>query len=661
MKRTTVKRARQVARVVIAKRAKGGRKAQTQTQAQANAKERSERMSRKASKAAKVRAGGSAAAAPVSQPPAPTSAAPRARAPRSAEANGQGQGQGQGQGHGRNGSTMRKLLRHGRNQGFLTYDDLGDGCPEIFSGSSDELDRVLTALEHEGIDLVGGDDASRTAAAYARGGVDLSADADVDGDGDSASSPRVRRGEEIEDPIHLYFGQMSNIPLLTKQEEWTLAVEIDDLKRELRSRVLTTEVGCREAQRLLEKAAKGKLYYDRVIKEPQKGKRKEVLARLEADIRELESIHQANVADATLATHEGGGRTRRDRIAARERIASRNARALEIFEQYEIDVTLSLRWRARLEELVSSILRTRITLKLLARQIGGGPVPSPNPETVAALEERLELLLEKSFETPGDLYRRTKELRDIAQKFARAKGRLSMGNLRLVVSIAKKYRNRGLTFLDQIQEGNTGLMRAVEKFDYRKGFKFSTYATWWIRQSITRALAEKSRIIRLPVYMTVTVSRMRQASKEIYQNTGRRASMLEIAESLKLPIDETQKILKMARKPISLNVPLGEGRDGNFVDFLEDKSFGPPTLGVTHELLRERIATVLDTLTMREKEIVRMRYGLGGNTYTLEELGKKFNVTRERIRQIEIRALRKLQHPVRSKRLEAFLGELDRA
>jgi RNA polymerase primary sigma factor len=519
---------------------------------------------------------------------------------------------------------VKKLVNSGKSKGFLTYGELSDGFPQVF-GEQEELDKVLNVLETEGIDLV----------AEAEGpGFDAA---------DAAEAAEERpAGPEIEDPIHVYFSQMSDIPLLTKDEEVAHAVEIAELKKELRALVLTTRFGFREAERLLDKARTSKLAYERVIKEENKAKRKETLAALELHVKELGAIREANDKESTSL-----------KVAAKRKIAERSQRALEIYSLYEVDVALLVRWKTRLEEHLRQILRAKINLKMLSRQ-------PASAEWCAAEQEKYEKLLGKSWEAPGDLWKRVKELREAAGRFDRVKGKLSTGNLRLVVSIAKKYRNRGLTFLDLIQEGNTGLMRAVEKFDHTKGFKFSTYATWWIRQSITRALAEKSHLIRLPVYMTETMSKMRQTSKEIFQATGRKPSMLEVAENLQLDADETQKVLKMSKRPISLNVPLGDGRDGSFSDFLEDKCFDSPTRGVTHDLLKERLASVLDTLTQREKEIIRMRYGLDGSTYTLEELGKKFNVTRERIRQIEIRALRKLQHPVRSKKLESFLGELER-
>ena len=444
---------------------------------------------------------------------------------------------------------------------------------------------------------------------------------------------------------------MHDIPLLDREQELSLAAEIDGLKRQLRARVLTTRAGFREAQRLLEKALTGKLHYDRCVKDADKPRRLETLARLEVHLRDLLATFEANDRDAAVLREPATAR--REALALKRRIAERLALSLAIFEHYDIDCALVLRWQRRLAEQLSQLLRTKILLRIIIRQ-------QASPEWQEAQADRLHKLGQKSWESAGELVKRTRELRGLAARFERSKGQLSLGNLRLVVSIAKRYRNRGLSFLDLIQEGNTGLMRAVEKFDHTKGFKFSTYATWWIRQSVTRAIAEKSRIIRLPVYMTETVAKMRQASKDIYAATGRKPSMSELAASVELDVSETRKVLKVAQRPISLNDPLGEGREGTFVDFMVDKQASPPTAGVTRDLLKDKLRSVLQTLTEREREIISLRYGLGGNAYTLEELGRKFNVTRERIRQIEIRALRKLQHPVRSKKLEGFLGELDR-
>ena len=242
-------------------------------------------------------------------------------------------------------------------------------------------------------------------------------------------------------------------------------------------------------------------------------------------------------------------------------------------------------------------------------------------------------------------------------EYEQAKRDLSAGNLRLVVSIAKKYRNRGLPFLDIIQEGNTGLMRAVDKYEYKRGYKFSTYATWWIRQAITRAIADHARTIRVPVHMIETMSKLRSIQKHLLQELGREPTLEELADRADMPLEETRRVMKISKHPISLDRPVGESEDSQFGDFIEDERLGSPSDQASNDMLRQRINDVLKTLTYREREILKLRYGIGdGYTYTLEEVGRIFKVTRERVRQVESKAIRKLQHPVRRKRLSSFMN-----
>jgi RNA polymerase primary sigma factor len=274
----------------------------------------------------------------------------------------------------------------------------------------------------------------------------------------------------------------------------------------------------------------------------------------------------------------------------------------------------------------------------------------------ADMRKELRDLMLTTLESPRSLRSRVQTLEKLKVEYEAAKRNLSASNLRLVVSIAKKYRNRGLSFLDLIQEGNTGLMRAVDKYEYRRGFKFSTYATWWIRQAITRAIADQARTIRIPVHMIDVLSKLRTTAKKLLHELGREPAPEEIADAAGVPVDEARRVLDMGRQPMSLDRPVGESEDASFSEFVEDASVASPTHSTTHGLLRDRIDTLLKTLTYREREIIRLRYGLtDGYTYTLEEVGRIFRVTRERVRQIEAKAVKKLQHPVRSRQLENFL------
>jgi RNA polymerase primary sigma factor len=279
-----------------------------------------------------------------------------------------------------------------------------------------------------------------------------------------------------------------------------------------------------------------------------------------------------------------------------------------------------------------------------------------DPEDVIVMSEELAGLRALVLEDTDVLAAKVKSIESVYWEYEQAKRDLSGGNLRLVVSIAKKYRNRGLSFLDIIQEGNTGLMRAVDKYEYRRGYKFSTYATWWIRQAITRAIADHARTIRIPVHMIETMSKLRNISKRLVQELGREPTIDEIATQADMSVSEARRVLKISRHPISLDRPVGESEDSYFGDFIEDEKADNPVESATQEMLKDKIEQVLKTLTYREREIIKLRYGIGdGYTYTLEEVGRIFKVTRERVRQVEAKAIRKLQHPVRARKLEGFL------
>jgi RNA polymerase primary sigma factor len=316
---------------------------------------------------------------------------------------------------------------------------------------------------------------------------------------------------------------------------------------------------------------------------------------------------------------------------------------------------LSLR-TSRIQPLMDRLVHVRGKMSELQRMLGANKVKVTIPEDIAVMREELDGLTDLVMEGGDLLSKRVKAIRKAFDDYEQAKRDLSAGNLRLVVSIAKKYRNRGLNFLDIIQEGNTGLMRAVDKYEYRRGYKFSTYATWWIRQAITRAIADHARTIRIPVHMIETMSRLRNISRRLVQERGRQPTIEEIAEEAAMSVPEARRVMKISRHPISLDRPVGESEDSYFGDFIEDEGAENPVESAGSEMLKERIEEVLKTLTYREREIIKLRYGIGdGYTYTLEEVGRIFKVTRERVRQVEAKAVHKLQHPVRARKLEGFL------
>jgi RNA polymerase primary sigma factor len=452
-----------------------------------------------------------------------------------------------------------------------------------------------------------------------------------------------------DDPVRMYLTQMGEIPLLTRQQEITLAKRIEVTRRRFRSKLLECDYVIQVAYKVLKRVHSGELPFDRTVQVSvtDRLEKDQILGRLPHNLKTLEVLLKRNRRDYFTALSKSENKLRRRQ--AWLRLGRRRLKAVKLVEE------LGLRTQ-RIEPMI------RI-LEDFSRQIDDLQAKIVSSRGVRQLAEERKQWLQQfrtilvvTQETPTSLRNRIAFLKHVYSDYQRAKRELSEGNLRLVVSIAKKYRNRGLSFLDLIQEGNAGLMRAVDKFEYRRGFKFCTYATWWIRQAITRAVADQSRTIRIPVHMVETMSRVRNVSRQLLQDLGREPSLEEVARKAKTTVDEARRVLAMSRYPISLDRPVGNSEDSHFGDLLPDGTAESPATGASQEMLRSRINRVLKTLSYREREIIKLRYGLGdGYSYTLEEVGHIFKVTRERIRQIEAKAVRKLQQPSRSQELVGFL------
>ena len=549
-------------------------------------------------------------------------------------------------------ASVKKLIAKGKQRGYLTYEEMNDDLPDE-AVSPDKLDSLLMALDEMGIELIDEAEAGQRET-FAEGTEEEEPAEAKEEEAAEAVAEDLEVVKRIDDPVRMYLTQMGEIPLLSRDQEISLAKKIEMTRMHFRRRVLESDYCIQQAVEILAQVHTGDLPFDRTMKisTAENLSKETITDRMPANLKTLQKIIDANKNDWTSANdHRASDSHRR---AARRNLWKRRRRAARLLEE------LSLR-TSRIQPLMKKLQHISDKMEELQRTIlSAGPLGIP-PEDVDVMKEELQGLIDLVLEEPDLLRKRVKAIQKVFNDYEQAKRELSGGNLRLVVSIAKKYRNRGLSFLDIIQEGNTGLMRAVDKYEYRRGYKFSTYATWWIRQAITRAIADHARTIRIPVHMIETMSRLRNISKRMVQELGREPTIEEIAEAAGMSVTEARRVLKISRHPISLDWPVGESEDSYFGDFIEDESAESPIESAGTEMLKDRIEEVLKTLTYREREIIKLRYGIGdGYTYTLEEVGRIFKVTRERVRQVEAKAIRKLQHPVRARKLEGFLDRAPR-
>jgi RNA polymerase primary sigma factor len=551
---------------------------------------------------------------------------------------------------------LTKLIVRGRQDGFLTYDEVNAYLPDE-DVNPEKLNRLILALERRDIRLI--DAAEKTRLAKAAGGKPdpnvaemraalANASANAPNKTDAALN-HTEMPRASEDPIRMYLSQMAEIPLLTREEEISLAKKIEITRRQFRRALLGSDYALRSTVSILKRVHEGELPFDRTIKVSltERLTKEQVSARMPHNLRTLEVLIHQNKADFDAMVRKSTAPRMKAEI--RRRFISNRKKCLELVEE------LSLRSR-RVTPLLGQMEKISQRMNFIRDRLADLGTDAMSRDEAADLKQELRELMMVTQESPTSLHNRMVKARAYFEEYEATKRELSSGNLRLVVSIAKKYRNRGLSFLDLIQEGNTGLMRAVDKYEYRRGFKFSTYATWWIRQAITRAIADQARTIRIPVHMIDVLSKLRQSQKRLTQDLGREPSYDEISKDTEVPIEEVTRVMDIGRHPVSLDRPVGEGEDSSFGEFIEDNDNDNPVRSAAGGILRNQIDELLKTLTFREREIIRLRYGLvDGYSYTLEECGRIFKVTRERVRQIEAKAVAKLQSPSRADRLSSYL------
>jgi RNA polymerase primary sigma factor len=527
---------------------------------------------------------------------------------------------------------IKELIRLAQEQGYLTYSDINDALPDSII-SPEDLDEIYSKLRNLEIEIV-----------------------------DQAEVDRVKQPEPeeeddksrldiLDDPVRMYLKQMGQVPLLTREQEVEISKRIEDAENEVKRIIYSFGFSGKEHIALAEKliSEPPKERFDRVIVDKKiEGRENHLkdLRRLVKAVRELDQ--DVDECYASLLT--SNQKSKSDTLTTKFKKVDKKLQDSFPKFYYKQKVIEEMALVAEnIHDKIQTSLRTIAEWEALRKTTQQQTVILSEQKKIRALEEFVRMGYTEYLKSYA-------QLKHFAAKALQAKTEMVEANLRLVISIAKKYTNRGLSFLDLIQEGNMGLMKAVEKFEYRRGYKFSTYATWWIRQAITRSIADQARTIRIPVHMIETINKLMRVQKQLIQDFGREPTPEEIADEMQMQVDRVRAVLKMAQQPISLQSPVGDSEDTNFGDFIEDKSAENPSEMTSYSLLKDKLADVLGSLTERERKVLELRFGLiDGYSRTLEEVGKQFKVTRERIRQIEAKALRKMRHPTRIRQLQGFL------